>query len=253
MKLNVENFKEVLKKATLNFSIETVQLKLTYDKIISRMIIQHSKDAIVILDLPNNCIDIKRNQEYVFNFSEPAVQLMPFLNLIDDDEQKSDVEIKIADEKVSLIAGNQKSNIFFCAPAVVTVFSANAPREGLKYFVEFMLNDNFVRYFNKIRKIGMRFGKIYYGVENGVLYMETTDKTNMYSNALRFDIMEIKEPNKVLLFDYKPMTDIMSVVGDDFDKFKISFTYLEEQKLGMVYLEKNDQSEKYYLMSKSDG
>jgi hypothetical protein len=64
--------------------------------------------------------------------------------------------------------------------------------------------------------------------------METTDKTNMYSNALRFDIMEIKEPNKVLLFDYKPMTDIMSVVGDDFDKFKISPTSMVKALVGIA-------------------
>ena len=248
MKLNVENFKDVLQKATLNFSIESVQLKMTPETIESRMLMQHSKDAIIILDIANNVLSMKKGAEYVLNFSEPSQSLMPYLNLLDE----TDAEVTLFEEKISFAAGKQSSSIFFCAPQVVTVFAANAPREGIKYFITFDLDNDFMNYFNKIKKIGMRFGKVYFSVHNGILNMETTDKQNSLSNTVKFDLMEVKEPNLTLCFEYKNIVNLMEVVGRRFADFRISFTYIKEQNLGMVFVEKKDNSEKYYLMRKME-
>ncbi|HRR48707.1 MAG TPA: hypothetical protein P5293_01835, partial [Bacteroidales bacterium] len=201
MKLNVENFKSVLQKATLNFSIESVQLKLTADKIQSRMLMQNSKDAIVILDVPNDVFELKKVVDFTLNFSEPSISVMPYLTLIESDEE---VDVRVFDEKITITSGNQKSNIFFCSPNVVTTFSASAPRDNVNYFVSFDLNKSFVIDFNKIKKIGMRFGKIYFTVINKVFAMETTDKLNPYSNTLKFDLLQnVKEDDLSLCFDYR--------------------------------------------------
>ena len=95
MKVNVENFKNVLKKATLNNSIDTVQLLIGPQKIKSKMI-SGDNTCITILDIDNNVVDIK--EELEFNFSEPSQQLLPYLNLIDEDE----VEIIVKNEKIIL-------------------------------------------------------------------------------------------------------------------------------------------------------
>lgn len=247
MKLNVGNFQTILEKATLNFSIESVQLKLTPEKIVSKMLMQHSRDAIVLLDVPNDVIELKRGAEYTLNFAEPSQFVMPYLNLIDEAE----AEVKISDEKMVITSGKQKSNLFFCAPIVVTVFSGNAPREGVQYFTSFDLNEDFIRDFGKIKKIGMRFGNIYFLVDNGKFVMETTDKQNSLSNGIKFDLFSIKEDDLILCFDYRNVVNLMTVIGSRYSDFKVSFAYIREQNLGMAYVEKKDGTEKFYLMSKT--
>jgi hypothetical protein len=211
---------------------------------------QNSKDAIVILDVANDVLEIKRGAEYTLNFSEPSISVMPYLALIEGDEE---ADIRIFDEKIAITSGNQKSNIFFCSPNVVTVFSATAPRESVKYFVSFDLNSSFISDFNKIKKIGMRFGKIYFTVINKIFSMETTDKQNPYSNTLKFDLLQdIKEDDLNLCFDYRNFVNLMSVIEDDFDNFRTNFAFVRQQELGMVFVEKKDGTEKYYLMSRKE-
>jgi len=247
MKLNVRNYQTILEKATLNFSIESVQLKLTPEKIVSKMLMQHSRDAIVLLNVPNDVIELKKGLEYTLNFAEPSQFVMPYLNLIDEAE----ADVKISDEKMVITSGKQESNLFFCAPQVVTTFSGSSPREGLQYFTSFDLDESFIRDFGKIKKIGMRFGNIYFSIENGKFVMETTDKQNSLSNGIKFDLFHIKESDLTLCFDYKNVVNLMNVIGGRFNDFKISFAFIREQNLGMSYVEKKDGSEKFYLMSKT--
>jgi hypothetical protein len=42
----------------------------------------------------------------------------------------------------------------------------------------------------------------------------------------------------------------MTVINGDSENFTLQFAYVEEQEMGMLYAEKNDGNEKYYLMSK---
>lgn len=248
--LNVVNFKDVLQKATLNFSIDSVQLKFKDDKIKSGMISAGS-DAIVILNVDNNVLpDVK--DEVTFNFAEPQQQLVPFLNLIDDEE----VQCEIKEEKLVLVSDNQKSDIHFCSPQIVKVFSASDPKEGTEYFLTMDVDDNFIEAFLKIKKIGARFGKVYFNIENNKFVMETTDKSNRFSNGLKFTLVDRVAKKKkdqiddlVLCFDYKSIVNLMAVLDDE-QEYQISFAYLEEQELGMLFLGSEDLSEKYFIMSR---
>ena len=244
MKVNVENFKNILRKATLNFSISSVQLQLNQLKISSRMI-SENRDCIVILDVDNDVMAV--SDEHEFNFSEPNQQLMPFLNLIDDDE----ADIDVHSEKIVVKNGRQRSNIHFCSGQIVSVFGTDAAREGIESFLTLDIDDGFNDAFAKIKKIGSRYGNVYFNVEDGVFSIETADKTNRFSNGLKFELTRMSDvPDLSICFDYKNFINLMAVINGDSENFTLEFSYVEEQEMGMVYAGKNDGNEKYYLMSK---
>lgn len=248
MNINIDEFKNVLKKATINFSLDSVQLNFTKDKIKSKMV-TNSNDAIVILNLDNNVIpDIKENDEHQFNFHDPNASLIPYIGLIESGEQTS---INILQEKIVLSTNNLKSNIFFCSPAVVSVFQRDNMKLDKKSLVEFPLDDTFIKQFNMIKKIGMRFGKVYFSVLKNKFVMETTDKTNRFSNGIKFEVFDIKSADLNVCFDYKNFVNIMSSI-DDYESFKFHMIYVPESEMGMIYFNKIDNSERYFLMSKKD-
>lgn len=248
MLLNVNGFKEVIRKATLNFIINTVQLKITTKKVKSKMI---SDDSLVItmLNVDNNIIpDIKKTDELEFNFIEPNQSVIPFLNLIEED----DIEISISNDKIILKSDNQKSKLFFCSPRIVRIFQRENIRDGIDFFTSFNITNEFINVFNKIKKIGSRFGKIYLNVENNNLIIETTDKLNTYSNSLKFTIANNIDINDLsLCFNYKNFVSMMSLINDNYEDFKINLSYIKDQNLGLLLINNND-SEKYYQISKID-
>lgn len=249
MNINIVNFKSVLKKATINFSLDSVQLNFTRDKIKSKMVTTGT-DAIVFLDLPNNVIPgIGAHAEHQFNFHDPNAALIPYISLIEDDQQ---TDINILEEKVILTTGNLKSNIFFCSPSVVTVFQRENIRTQGSYMAEFQLDEDFIKQFDMIRKIGVRFNKVYFSVEDKKLLMETTDKTNKFSNGMKFELFDVEEDDDFsLCFDYRNITNVMSVIEDDYESFTLHLKRVQNE-MGFIFLNKIDNSEKYYLMSKQD-
>lgn len=240
MKINIEEFKEVLKKSTINNIIKTVQLKFGDGKISSQMI-SDDNSAISILDIDNNVLST--SDEVDFNFSEPAQEVIPYLNIFDNNE----VEIKIQKNKIVLKDTNQQTNISFCSPIIVTLFGKTDVKKDADWFFETEIDENFVSAFNKIKKIGPKFGRVYFEINNGKFIIETTDKTNDFSNGLKFDLANAKGINDIILcFTYNDIASVMNVIGED---FKIKFTYNEEQELGLLYIYSLDNSEKYCLFS----
>jgi len=253
MKTNVNEFETLLKKATMNYSINTAQIRLEDGKIKSNMI-SSASDCITLLDMDNT---VFQADEYLeFNFLDPNINLVPFLNLVDEDE----VDIDVNDEKIVLKSSNQRANIHFCSPHVVGVFSANSVREDLSSFLTLDIDDMFIEAYQKIKKIGNRFKQVYFNIENNAFVIESTDKTNRYSNGLKINLVDkiakkkSDAPNDLsLCFDFRNFTNFMTVINGDADRFKVSFTYNFDQELGMMCGEKDDGSEKYILMSRREG
>jgi hypothetical protein len=215
---------------------------------ISSKMISSSSDAMAILNVENTVFpDMPIGDEITFNFSEPNTSLVPYLNLINDSEVS---EIKIFDEKVTLIQGKQKSNIFFCSPHIVSVFEADSPRSDIEYFATVDVDDFFNESLSKIKKVGAKFGKIYFGVDNNVLYIETSDKQNRFSNGLRIDLMDVESENMSICLDFKNIVNAISIIGGD--DFKLNISYVASQDLGMLYIKNTDETEKYFLMSHRD-
>lgn len=249
MNINISEFKNVLKKATINFSLDSVQLNFTRDKVKSKMV-TNGNDAISILDLPNTVIpDITEFDEHQFNFSDPNSSLIPYIGLIDDNEQAN---VEILREKIVLSSGNLKSNLFFCDPNSVGILARDNIKDA-NSICDFKLTDDFIEQFNMIKKIGMRFGKIYFCNKDKKLAMETTDKTNRFSNGLKFDLFDIESVDFDICFDYKNFVNVMSAIDDDYENFELHIIISPTNPdMGFIFLNKIDNSERYYLMSKSD-
>ena len=233
----------MLKKATINFSINNVNVKFENGKIISRMI-SSDDGSIAILNIDNDVIDT--NDEIEFNFSEPSSNIVPFLNLFDSEE----VVTEIYENRIVLKDGRQKTTLNFCSPTIISKFGADSIRSDVEWFNEQEINENFMESFKKIKKIGTRFQKIYFEVKENEFFIETSDKLNEFSNGLRFGLGEIKHDDLTLSFDYKDVVNVMTVIDENYENFTIKFAYREEQDLGIMFVKSIDDSEQYCLFSR---
>lgn len=241
MKVNVNEFRNFVQKATLNYTIDSININYDKenDKVWSKMI-STTSDAVSILNVGNSIFtNVKDDVE--LNFCNPKTELKPYLDLIDDEE----VEFKLHKNKIVL---DKKVKIHFDDPSVVSTFGGNAPSDNIEYFVTLNVDEQFFNEFKKIKKIGNRFGKVYFTVTDNKLYLETMDKTNTYSNGISFELCDVDTNDLSMCFDYNLFCNLMNVVDDE--NFKIKLTYMEEREGGMVYLYNLDESEQYFLMSK---
>jgi len=244
MKINLENFQTLLKKATLNFSIETLQLRFS-DKIESDMR-SNDGNSISLLSVPNDVLDT--NEELSFNFSDVAQNVVPYIPLFD----KTEIDLDLYDGSqgagyMLLVDGSQKSRVSFCFPTVPKRLGTPDVKQDVDWFFEFAIDDDFMSKFDKIKKIGARFGKVYLDVKDGKVFFETMDKSNQHSNGLQYELAEIEKNDLSICFSYKDMVNLMNVLTVEKD-FKAKFTYSEEQELGMTYVYAADMTEKYSLL-----
>jgi hypothetical protein len=250
MIVNVKKFNNFLRKATLNFSINSFSCDISPERVVSRMITK-SNDAIACLDFENDIF--KENKENLsFNFIDPNSSIVPYLNLVDSEE----AELIARDEKLILKNGKQKSNIFFCEEMIPSKFGASEPKVQFSPFITIDVNEEFLETFNKIKKIGNKFGKIYFTVINNILQMETTDKKNKFSNGLSFDIAEnVNSKDISICFDFGNMNNMFAVLDDDVS-YKLDFIYVKEKDMGLMTCKRanpNSESiESYYLTSKME-
>lgn len=243
MKINLKNFETVLKKATHNFNIETVQLVFEDGRIKTSMV-SSSNNNIAILDITNKVVDV--NDEMVFNFIEPSSNVLPFISSFDSEE----VNFSITDAFMKLKDGDQSCRINFCDNEAVNVLGRQGTKDGLDWFFKIKIDESFMDKFEKIKKIGSRFGKVYIEVKDGNIYLDTSDKENYYSNGLKFKLDEIESDEKTICFYYKDMVHLMSIIDLDLN-FELRCAYMDTQKLGLLNMvtENETENENYSLIS----
>jgi len=245
MKINLVNLENVLKKATLNFSIETLQLRLS-DSLQADMR-SNDGNSIALLNVANDILDT--DEEIAFNFADVSQNVMPFIQLFDNEEIDLDLyEGSAGAGHMILIDGRQKSRISFCFPTVPKRLGTDDVKQDVDWFFEFEVDEEFMSKFEKIKKIGARFGKVYLEIKDNQIFLETADKSNQHSNGLKFHLEDLEKEDLSLCFSYKDMVNLMNVL--DIEKgFKAKFTYDVDNELGMIYVYANDNSEKYCLLS----
>ena len=203
-KMNVPFFQEALKKSTLNFCIDSTHLNIGQEKIQSRMM-NVDKNVIILLDIKNEVIeDLETDTVFDFNFSDPQAQLMPFLNIIDNDE----VTVDIFDEKIVIKDNDLSTKVFFCSPTIVSTFGSQNAR-SIDSFLEMELDNDFYAAFLKIKKIGSKFGKIYFTIKNGDFFIETLDKSNSFSNGISYKLKSgVDIEDLTMLFNFKNFVNL---------------------------------------------
>ena len=239
--INVNALKELIKKATLNNTIPNVQLIFTADRMKAKMKGPDHK-VVLFIDTPNDVIT-NMVDEIEFNFEEPYASVIPFLNLTDAEE----VPISIDDKKMVMKSGRQSNKIFFTSSRFVSVCDSKEP--NMDVFYEMNINEYLMETFGKIKKIAAKYGKIYFLVENGKFIVETTDRLNTYSNGIKFEIDAIEKENLVMCYDFKNFNNLLSVISGREEEFTAKFSYISQSKAGMIEFMKNDNSEKYYLIT----
>ena len=244
MNINVNNLQEVIKKATLNYVIPSVHLNISTNNVTSKMRSQ-SRTVVIALNLPNDVItDLPDNVD--FNFDEPNVNVKPYLNLIDSDI----CNITVNEAGLKLKDGRHKTDLFFCMPSTVTTHTGDLPQ--IPSFFEMALNDTVKAQFDKIRKIAGKFEVVYFTVKDKKFIVEATDRTNRYTNGISFELADVDYHDVDICIDYKNFNALLQVIDDSFTDFTAKFTWMDSAEAGMVSFEKNDDTEKYYILHHLD-
>jgi hypothetical protein len=241
MNVNVPNLQDAIKKATLNYLIETVQLHIDGATITSKMRSQNN-DVVVVLNQQNNVLsDVPDAVD--FNFDKPNTKVKPYLNLIDNEL----VQAQVSDEKILLKDGRHKTNLHFCMPSFVTAFTGAEPQAPV--FYELDITEEVFSIFKKIMKVGGTFEKVYFAVRDKELIIETTDRGNRFANGISFVVDSVDQANLDICVSFQNFVGVYQCIGGRED-FKVKLVWMADQEAGMVIFEKADQSERYYLLHK---
>lgn len=247
MKIKINALKDVMRKATLNYVIPSVQLKFENGRIISKMVSQ-SMNAVIMLDMKNDVLDVPVAYQGEFNFSDPNINVKPYLDLIDEemaDATITDSNIKIVTDK------KQKSCFHFASSDFVSQYKGDKPSIKEWFFNE-PLDETLMEKFNKIKKIAGKFGKIYFSVKDKCLYIEATDKQNSFSNSMKFDLGTVELEDFDLCFDFNNINAFLTLISHNYDTFSVNLHITDNKKGGMLLFKNNDDSEYYYFVSKNE-
>ena len=247
MEMNVKSFKDVLRKASINYLVPSVSLRIWNGKVVVASA-SPDNNAFVFLTLPNGVIDNDK-EDFEFNFADIMQNLKPYLDLIKDEI----VNVKVDNNKL-IVKDSQKKkmNWFFCTKEFTNHFSGDDRSDEFDYFYETKLNQDFLNIFNEIKKIATRFGKIYFTCKDGKIYIESTDKTNSFCNSLDVEMDDVKKDFEVTLcFDFKNLSNIITTIEDEIDQYTLKMTYIADSDAGMAVFSKGNQ-ERYFITSKSE-
>jgi len=247
MKIKVNALKDVMKKATLNYVIPSIQLKFKDKKIVSNMISQ-AMDAVIMLNLDNNVLDIPATDNVEFNFSDPNINIKPYLDLVDEEM----AEAKIGDSNIKIITDKKQKLCFHFASAdFVASYKGDKPKVS-EWFFDQKLDEDLMEKFNKIKKIAGKFGKIYFSVKGGKLFIEATDKQNSYSNSMMFELSDVDLDDFDLCFNFNNINALLTLISGSYENFEVKVHVTGDKKGGMLLFKHIDDSEFYYFVSKTE-
>jgi len=241
MNINVEPFKDFMKKATLNYLLDDVQLVISPDRAKSKMTTE-TEDVVVFIDKENDVIE-GLPDELSLNFNEPK-NVTKQLNFIDGGQGN----FRPSADKVVVKAGKQKSTFYLCSPVVVHIFERTFREDEIDFFLEVSVDEEFIDMATKIKRFGSAFKEVYFSVENGKMYIESVDKTNDFCDSLKFQICDVDSDDCFLGFTMKNFDRLIDLIKADCEDYTIKF-HKSDKNEGILFTSRNDGSEIYVLMS----
>jgi len=256
MKLDAKKFRKVMAKATLNYSIDFVQLRFVDGRVKSSMISNHQQ-IVTKIDIPNDGIlETTLQDDITINFSSPSVLLVPYLEDIGDLETTA----KIDDENLLLFldSGWNEYSVRFVTDSVIRNYlTRRSISDEFPYFYDEPLTDEMrERYFESLKRLGARHGKIYISVIDGKIYFEATDRTNAFSNKMNSKPLGTTDINDVAIcFEYKNFVSLSNIIEHgraEGQEFTIKFAHIHERDKGIIHVSTADNSEQYFLLNREN-
>jgi len=243
-KVHVIKFLNLLQKATLNWSIPHVRISFSKD---TYRVGMNGGNAKLFLNGVNDIITgIPSADEREMNFQDAVKNVKAYLSIIlPDADGFADIQIK--DEKIIIKSGNQKTQCFFCSSHIPTVFD-KMPKDIGNEIVNFDIDEEFVTAYSLIKKVAGGFGKVYFGVDDGSLFMEAGDRTSPHTNNMTIKLQESPSDDMFVCFDFKSFNDIMTLMGNDAYNFSFRLGYQPLRKSGLISITKGEE-EIYLLVS----
>jgi len=247
-KVNLLEFQNLLRKATLNYSMDNVGISLKNDAFRVGM---RNSNAIVILNGPNNVISgIAPTDTWDLRFSDPSKNVKSYFDLIIPDAN-DEALIEMKNEKITIKSEDksQKINLFFCSEHLISRFDREGPKVDGDTVFEMEITQGFMDTFSLIKKVAGGFGKVYFTVEDGVVSLESTDKTNTFANGMKMSVGTTEYDNVSVCFDFKSINNVITLLNGDATNFSVRVGYIPQSAGGVASFIKNDASEKYFLLS----
>jgi hypothetical protein len=251
MKLNVPKFRNLIRKTTLNYSIDFLQLNFDPQLVKSAMI-SGSRDALTNVCLDNDFITGMGPQDRItLNFHEVASKVSRYLDIAPEE-----VEIDIEENKkiILTIGGTRKVDIFMIDDSAIAKNVSQRTAKEMKYFISLPMDDTLNTLFEAHKKIAPYYGKIYFGIQNKRFFIESTDRTNSGINRLNDEICDVDGENMVMCFEFRNFLNLITVIEDNKAinrLFDLNFTYSKTDDRGLIYAVSKDEKEKYFIVSRA--
>ncbi len=240
VRINVNNFKNLMKKGTVNYCIENVKMTFTPQKAISAM---RGTDLISCVKMENNVLTgLKRQDEIDFCFVNPLSNVLPYLEILRGDA----VDTKIESNYIEMTELPHVVKVTLFNPNVVTPFELDRT-PNIDFFVDFNPGEDFINFLDKTKRVCATSGRIFLGVKAGHLYLRAGIAPNELGSEIKLNLVETGFMEVELNFNYKSFINLIGLLSSE---FTISCAYDDDRELGMIRAANADSSETYYLMSR---
>jgi hypothetical protein len=239
VQLNVNNFKMLMKKGTINYVIDNVKMTFTQQSAVSSM---RGTNLLSCVKLENNILTgLKKADEIDFCFVSPLSNVLPYLEIL----RENVVDVNIENGYIELKESPHVVKISLLHPNIATHFDATR-QPNIESFVSFNPTEQFANFIDKSKRVCAAHGRIFLGVKNGVLYIRAGGALNELTSEIKLNLVESDFQDIELNYNYKSFINLIGLIGPE---FTVSISYAVDQELGLMKAESPDKSEVYYQMS----